>query len=464
MGDGESLSFFVWLGLWIVGLLVALSSLDDLFIDISTHARLFYRTRTVYKKATRARSDTLPVTPEGPIAILIPAWQESAVIGKMLQRLRATLNYKNYQVFLGVYPNDPDTALVARQQDIEKNWLHILSLDHNGPTSKGDCLNMLWRRITADDTYPIFQQFVLHDAEDLIHPDELKLFNFLADRSDMIQLPVIPLPCRYRNLVGGHYLDEFAEAHQKDMVIREWYTGGVPSAGVGCAFSSEALKEVVRLNPEIGPFPQNSLTEDYELAMTMLSLGKRSIFVRIPESDDKRALVATREYFPTHFRAAVRQKARWAIGIALQSWVSQGWSPNGAARYMQVRDRKTLITSLLTICCYGLFLSYTLLLCAQAYGWVSIRRFQAPDQPLFILLWFNLALLTNRVIHRAIYTTRLYGWQHGLLSIPRIIVGNLVNSAAALRALRLYAAYRLLGKPLYWSKTDHQFPDADMYE
>ena len=464
MGAEGYLSLFIWYGLWVIGLLVALSSFDDLFIDISAHARIIYRTRTIYKTAVRARSDTLPEFPERPIAILIPAWQECAVIGQMLQRLRSTLRYKNYQVFLGVYPNDPDTAIVARSQDPDGLWLHILSLDHPGPTSKGDCLNMLWHRISTGENYPEFHQFVLHDAEDLIHPDELKLFNFLADRSDMIQLPVIPLPCAYRNLVGGHYLDEFAESHQKDMVIREWFSGGVPSAGVGCAFSRQALQDVAHLNPDIGPFPQHSLTEDYELAMTLLGLGKRSIFVRIPDSSTRQALVATREYFPTHFMAAVRQKARWMVGIALQSWASQGWSANKATRYMQFRDRKTLITSLLTICGYGLVISYVLLFWVQAYGIVAAPQLRIPDGPLLMLLWLNLALLTNRAAHRAIYTTRLYGWRHGLLSVPRIIIGNFVNCAAAVRALRLYGAHRLLGKPLNWIKTDHKFPDAGLHE
>jgi hypothetical protein len=31
-------------------------------------------------------------------------------------------------------------------------------------------------------------------------------------------------------------------------------------------------------------------------------------------------VIATREYFPSGFRASVRQRARWITGIALQAW------------------------------------------------------------------------------------------------------------------------------------------------
>ena len=31
---------------------------------------------------------------------------------------------------------------------------------------------------------------VLHDSEDVLHPLELKFFNYLLPRKDMIQLPV----------------------------------------------------------------------------------------------------------------------------------------------------------------------------------------------------------------------------------------------------------------------------------
>ena len=48
-----------------------------------------------------------PAPPPARFAILIPAWDESAVIGAMLQRLLATLDWPDCAVFVGLYPNDP---------------------------------------------------------------------------------------------------------------------------------------------------------------------------------------------------------------------------------------------------------------------------------------------------------------------------------------------------------------------
>jgi adsorption protein B len=52
----------------------------------------------------------------------------------------------------------------------------------------------------------------------------------------------------------------------------------------------------------------------------------------------------------------------------------------------------------------------------------------------------------------------LYGWEHGLMSLPRMVVGNFVNCMAVARAWRLYLSYLFRGKKLVWDKTMHEFP------
>ncbi|KPW15228.1 Bacteriophage N4 adsorption protein B [Pseudomonas cannabina pv. alisalensis] len=56
----------------------------------------------------------------------------------------------------------------------------------------------------------------------------------------------------------------------------------------------------------------------------------------------------------------------------------------------------------------------------------------------------------------------LYGWQHGLLSIPRMVVGNFVNFMAAARAWRMFLIGKLLNRKLVWDKTMHDFPSTDL--
>jgi adsorption protein B len=55
---------------------------------------------------------------------------------------------------------------------------------------------------------------------------------------------------------------------------------------------------------------------------------------------------------------------------------------------------------------------------------------------------------------RAIFTASAYGWMEGLLSIPRLLIGNLIAMLAAGRALSLHLA----GGAKQWDKTRHIFP------
>ena len=88
---------------------------------------------------------------------------------------------------------------------------------------------------------------MLHDAEDVVHPLELRIFDGLIDRAAVIQLPVLPLPDPHSRWISGHYCDEFAEAHIKELVVREAVGAAIPLAGVGCAIAREPLAQLAAL-------------------------------------------------------------------------------------------------------------------------------------------------------------------------------------------------------------------------
>ena len=46
---------------------------------------------------------------EQPLAIMVPAWQEHGVVGPMAELAASTLDYENYHIFVGTYPNDDKT-------------------------------------------------------------------------------------------------------------------------------------------------------------------------------------------------------------------------------------------------------------------------------------------------------------------------------------------------------------------
>jgi adsorption protein B len=113
-------------------------------------------------------------------------------------------------------------------------------LDHDGPTVKADCLNAIWSAIQRDDAAQGEPTaiYVMLDCEDVIDPLACRLFNWLIPRKDMVQLPVLSLPRRWWEFTAAHYLDEFAQQHLKDLVVRETLARGLPAAGVGVAFSA----------------------------------------------------------------------------------------------------------------------------------------------------------------------------------------------------------------------------------
>jgi adsorption protein B len=397
----------------------------------------------------------------------------------MIDNTVRTLRYNKYTIFVGTYPNDPETQLeVERARERYPNVERIVC-PKDGPTNKADCLNWIIQGVRRHETHTgtRFAIFLMHDAEDIVHPLSLKLFNYLMPRFAMIQIPVFSLPRRWNEFTAGVYMDEFAELHSKDLIVRERLGRNVPSAGVGTAFSHEAVEALGMAN-ENQLFSLDSLTEDYDFGFRLRAVGLKSVFVRFPferESMQKpwwsrtprrvvaKDYIATREYFPSEFWLAVRQKTRWVIGITLQGWANLGWRGDWRTKYILFRDRKTLITSQLNV------LGYLLVLVVLAF-WIGEKV--DPDGHRYVsltelapwvktLLWVNGAFLALRLIQRGIAVTRIYGLMHGLLSAPRLVLGNFINFFACCRALKQYASYLRTGKLIKWDKTDHVYPSDD---
>jgi adsorption protein B len=462
----------------IVAIVIFVSSIDDLFIDIWYWARRIYRhlslQRRNYSKLTAAQ---LFERGEQPLAIMVPAWQEHDVIAAMVQNMVEVLDYQNYVVFVGTYVNDP--ATIEEVERMKKRYRQVIRVEvpHPGPTSKADCLNFVVAEIFNHEreTGVEFAGVVLHDSEDVLHPMELKFFNYLLPRKDMIQLPVASLEREWYELVAGTYMDEFAESHAKEMVVRESVAGMVPSAGVGTCFSRKALAALVG-STHNQPFNISSLTEDYDVGMRLAGLGMESIFGVFPvtfrvrrtswssRSKPRELLVnmplCVREYFPDNFRLAYRQKSRWVLGIGLQSWEQIKWQGSLAARYLLLHDRKGVVTSFVSILAYILVLQFIVFHLGLSTGWWDAYYPSMFGEYSFWrkLIYVNAFFLAIRAAHRVYFTTVLYGWEHGLMALPRMVIGNFVNCMAVARAWRLFLSYLFRGKKLVWDKTMHEFP------
>jgi adsorption protein B len=431
-----------------------LFALDDLVVDLIYFVRLGWRSLTIYSRYPRAFADALaPPERPGRIAVLIPAWDEAAVIGDMLRATLARFEHDDYRLYVGHDRNDPATALAIGE--VADPRVRPVALTVDGPTTKADCLNHLYLALADDEAggAPRAKAVVLHDAEDLVHPLELRLFDRLVERAALVQLPVLPLPDPASRWIGGHYADEFAESHVKELVVREAVGAAIPLAGVGCAIERGALDRLAAPNGG-RPFAAASLTEDYELGLRLGALGLRTMFVRIPATPGRRAVVASRGHFPADLDAAVRQKARWIGGIALSEWDRLGWSGRIGERWMRMRDRRGPLAALLLLAGYVALLLWLQIGLAAALG--APIAFRASPL-LATLLTINAWLFGWRLVMRFSFTTAAYGLGEGLRSLPRLVVGNLIAILAARRAIALHEA----GGPKRWDKTRHIFPSGE---
>ncbi|MEE4348817.1 MAG: glycosyltransferase family 2 protein, partial [Pacificimonas sp.] len=329
-------------------------------------------------------------------------------------------------------------------------------------TTKAACLNTLWQAMLRAELVGGFRYrgIVLHDAEDVAHPDELALFAAYLPQRAMVQLPVVPLLDDSSHWISGHYADEFAEQHGKTMIVREAIGAAIPSAGVACCFEREALGAVAEDRGGL-PFDPGALTEDYELGIRM-SRGGRGTFVRLPAANGE-AAVATREHFPATFDAALSQKTRWLVGIAFQGWDRLRWRGSLADKYMFLRDRKPVPNAIAIVLAYAA-LTLSVLCEFARLAFPALSGFAPVVQggtPLAALLAVTSITLVWRLVLRSIFTWRIYGWRQGLLAVPRSLVANIFSVAAAWKATGAWIALLTKDTPLSWNKTAHRFPDDD---
>lgn len=435
------------------GFAFLIGGLSDALIDAIWLARGTWRGLIVFRHRARTTVRTLAAsaTP-GPIAIFIPAWDESAVIGAMLRHALVAVGSADCLIYVGVYPNDPATIAAASSSDDPRVRI-VVGID-DGPTTKAACLNTLWQQMAIDETAEgrIIKAVVLHDAEDVVHRDELRIFDSLIDRFDLVQLPVLPLVDRGSRWVSGHYIDEFATHHSRTLIAREWIGAAIPSAGVGCAFRRVTLDRIAQGRD--GPFDAASLTEDYELGLRIRALGGRAAFVRLPESPVGDP-VCVRAHFPATLSDAVKQKSRWIAGIALSGWDRLGWQGGWAERWMRGQDRRAVIAAVVLLAAYA---GLVLLAIVQTVASVSGIDATHDVSPAFsLLLLIGALFLVWRLGLRAILVARLYGWQEGLRSIPRAVLANIIDMMAARRAVGVYLRARRDGH-VRWDKTGHHFP------
>ncbi|MBG0798651.1 phage adsorption protein NrfB [Methylocystis sp. L43] len=461
---------------FVFGVAIILYSLDDVLVDIIYWAMRI--SGTIRAEQSQLSEQELLERPQRPLAVMVPAWREEDVIYDMLKT--NAVHSATTVFFVGAYPNDAATQreVLRAAAELPANVRLVIG-PHDGPTTKADCLNALIAEIGKyeKDSNIEFQGFVLHDSEDVIHPLEFPLFSALIATFDFIQIPVYSFRRTLLQMTAGTYMDEFAEFHNKDLFVRQRLTGVIPCAGVAACFSRRAI-EALKSWRQGEVFDPVALTEDYDVAFAMKSLGLKSAFILneapytldIPRGTDQVQRIATplaiaaREHFPSDYRAAYRQRARWLLGIGFQGASKLGWGNTLTERLFFLRDRKGILSGIIAVVAYFLaFDAVAILLLGTVSEEWRIAGYAMLDPTLRVVFFVNILLLINRLIQRMIFTTSIYGFGQGLMAAPRVVFSNFINFSAALRALYIFVwRHKVRGQPLSWDKTAHTIPAQNM--
>jgi adsorption protein B len=427
--------------------------IDDIIVDLC--AFIF---RLGPKELTKEQLIDMHAADEKMIAIIIANWHEHEVIGKMIAGNLKSVEYKNYHFFLGVYPNDPETGTAVQNAAAAFKNVHPVCNSKDGPTSKGQMLNEIVREIFRKEAELglTFDVFLMHDSEDIMHPLSLKMINSEIDRTDFLQIPIFSFDRPAQELVGSTYIDEFSEIHTKDLFVRERLGAPVPSAGTGTAIQRRLMLRL--LEDQSGNFlRENSLTEDYVLGLSAHSKGFKTSFCCYYRKDESghRDYIATREYFPKAFGTAIRQKARWIVGLAFQGWTQVPWRGSLAHKYFLYRDRKGPLNNFVAMC--------TTALTVYLIGFFIFKG-RAPS--FMFETWFRIESLIatigmfDRLYHRIKAVVLVNGWKKCWLVPLRWPIGNYINFVATLSAVKRFSKSYFKNEDMKWGKTTHELPEG----
>ncbi len=201
------------------GIFFLLGALDELLVDgLWAWMRLSGRIPRLELNRADMRAHRL----SGAAAVFIPAWHEDKVIQHTIAHALKVWPQHDYVIYVGVYRNDMATLEAAMRGAGPDRRVRLVVHDCDGPSTKADCLNRLYRALQVDEARKgtEVQMVVLHDAEDMVDPAELGLMDKAIDRAEFVQIPVVPLPQERSRWIGSHYCEEFAEAHSP--TIRKW--------------------------------------------------------------------------------------------------------------------------------------------------------------------------------------------------------------------------------------------------
>jgi glycosyltransferase XagB len=328
------------LGLALAGVLSALLVLvyTDQFILVISVFMMLVATTTLtfqlYKWWRPEHNDPHrygePDAPRLPGVILVPMRHEEAVAGQTLERL-AQLDHPDYWVVPIIdHPDDPGTAAIAHDKAREHPGKVLVcpypeeTEVHNKPIGLNAAVELL------HELQIPFAWVGVADAEDLFHPDLLKLvdYRFRTTGAGIVQCGVqlmnfasdphaLPLPsgrlARARRWWKAHASAWWRAANVLEYF--KWFQSRLklqaaarvmPLGGNTVFFRREFLETLHRRHGSY--WDEECLTEDCKIGILASVLGFKVDVVYVEE-------LVTREETPATLAGLLRQRVRWMQGF-----------------------------------------------------------------------------------------------------------------------------------------------------
>jgi glycosyltransferase XagB len=363
--------------------------------------------------------------PSHSFTILLPAWQEEAVIGDTITAL-SKLNYPLdlTQILILLRPQDQKTIEVSEKtlKKLNRSNLQIVLVD-DLPRNKPNQLNWGLREATGDIV-------TVFDAEDEPSRDILNIVNstFIKKQVDLVQCGVQLMNFRSNWFSTLNVLEYYFWFKSSLLLFAK--SSMMPLGGNSVFIKKELLMEV-------GGWNEDCLTEDADLGVKLSRKGAKMTVIYDP-------LHTTHEETPDTTKSFIQQRTRWVQGF-FQIFKKGEWLKLNSLKKILL-CLYVLLWPMLQI----LFFFYLLL----AIFVVPFLKIGLPVAiisvfPLFLLL-IQIALLNIGLWNfTRDYKLKYPFWM--LFKVPLTFIPyQIILGYSALRAL-----WREIGQEKSWEKTKH---------
>jgi cellulose synthase/poly-beta-1,6-N-acetylglucosamine synthase-like glycosyltransferase len=445
VSKGQRNFFFALIALFVIGLIISARITFTVIITYSTLNYLFAVVYRVYLFSRSSRSDAVELVtdeealsvPEADLpfyTILIAAYQEASVIGKLIENI-TRLDYPvgQLEVLLLIEQDDEETLAVLEQSDPGSQF-RLVVVPPAEPRTKPKALNFGLTLARGD-------LVAVYDAEDT--PDVLQLRRAAVAMSRYgPEVACLQSKLSYgnagQNIITRWFTIEYAMWFSFFLPGLVSLGAPIPLGGTSNHFRRSALRS-------LGGWDPYNVTEDCDLGVRMFREGLQ---IKVLES-------TTLEEANSDFVNWVKQRSRWYKGY-LQTFLIHLRSPAQVTKEMSAKG--------------------VMHLCAFVGGTPILAVFN-PFFWVMTITWFVAhPLFLEQIFPAPVYYVSLALWSLGnfllwyltVLTARKTSPGGLVFTAllvpiywVMMSIAALKAAWQLVVAPSFWEKTTHGLSHGD---